>query len=124
MIIDSCVSIDLSRRLPAAVDFLSELEASGAVPAISALTVTEILRGVRKEPERLMFESLFERWHIVPVDLQIAIEGANYLKAYRASHNLDIVDALIAATASSLGRPLVTLNLKHFPMFPDLRRPC
>lgn len=123
MIVDSCILIDLSRRLPAAVAYLAELEASGVVPAISALSVTEILRGVRQESEKLLFEALFDRWEIVPVDFEIAVEGADYMKTFRRSHNLDIVDALIAATASTLGKPLATLNLKHFPMFPDLKRP-
>lgn len=101
MVIDSCVLIDLSRRVPAAIEFLGELENAGAKPAVSALSVTEIM----------------------PVDMPIALVGANYLRTYSASHNLDIVDALIAATSSSLGHPLATLNLKHFPMFPGLRRP-
>ena len=36
---------------------------------------------------------------------------------------LDFPDAVIAATAMHHGLELVTLNLKHFPMFPDLQRP-
>jgi hypothetical protein len=30
---------------------------------------------------------------------------------------------VIAATAKELGADLVTLNVKHFPMFPGLRAP-
>lgn len=123
MIIDSCVLIDLSRRLPAAVDFLAELEASGVVPALSALSVAEVMRGVRKETERLLFEALFARWTVVPADFQVALAAAKYLKSYSASHSLDVVDAVIAATAQVHDLPLVTLNLKHFPMFPNLERP-
>ncbi len=38
------------------------------------------------------------------------------------SHGLDDIDALIAATAEHHGLRLATLNVKHFPMFPKLRR--
>ncbi|CAN7427265.1 type II toxin-antitoxin system VapC family toxin [Rhizobium sp. LjRoot254] len=123
MIVDSCILIDVSRRLPAALDYLAALEASGIVPAVAAVTVTEIMRGVRMDHERELFEAFFQRWTIIPIDLAIALKAAEFLKAYHASHRLDIIDALIAATASVQDEPLVTLNLKHFPMFPGLARP-
>ena len=43
---------------------------------------------------------------------------------YRCSHpGIDIADYLIAATADLLGEQLVTLNVKHFPMFEGLVPP-
>ncbi len=33
------------------------------------------------------------------------------------------MDYLIAAAAESIGASLVTLNVRHFPMFPDLEPP-
>ena len=38
------------------------------------------------------------------------------------SHGIDIPDAIIAATAEHHGLRLATLNVKHFPMFPKLKR--
>ena len=38
------------------------------------------------------------------------------------SHGIDIPDAIIAATAEHHGLRLATLNTKHFPMFPKIKR--
>ena len=38
------------------------------------------------------------------------------------SRHRDAVDAIIAATAEHHGLRLATLNVKHFPMFPKLKR--
>jgi predicted nucleic acid-binding protein len=35
-----------------------------------------------------------------------------------------LADLIIAATAEQLGADLATGNVRHFPMFPDLRPPC
>jgi predicted nucleic acid-binding protein len=34
---------------------------------------------------------------------------------------IDVVDYVIAATAEELGAELMTLNVRHFPMFAALR---
>ena len=39
------------------------------------------------------------------------------------SHDTGLADALIAAAAQLHPATLVTLSTKHFPMFPDARRP-
>ena len=36
---------------------------------------------------------------------------------------IGLADYLVAATADLHGLPLATLNVKHFPMFDDLRAP-
>ena len=38
-------------------------------------------------------------------------------------HEVGLADAVIAATAESLGAELKTLNVKHFPMLKGLKPP-
>jgi predicted nucleic acid-binding protein len=39
----------------------------------------------------------------------------------RRSHGgIDLADYLVAAAVKALGSTLITLNVRHFPMFPDL----
>jgi predicted nucleic acid-binding protein len=46
------------------------------------------------------------------------------LKAqYARSHGLGIADAVIAATTRLHGLRLATLNVRHYPMFADIRPP-
>ena len=41
----------------------------------------------------------------------------------KRSHGVGLPDALIAATAERAELHLASCNLKHFPMFPNLKRP-
>jgi hypothetical protein len=61
-------------------------------------------------------------WH--PVDTLIS-EGAGELgRRWLASHQtIDSADLAIAATAIVTGCKLLTCDVKHFPMFTDLRKP-
>jgi predicted nucleic acid-binding protein len=46
------------------------------------------------------------------------------MRTYRRSHNgIGIADYLIAGTADIRGLQLATLNVRHFPMFEDLKAP-
>ncbi len=61
---------------------------------------------------------------LLPVTDQIARRAGEMLRAYRRSHSgIDLVDYAVAATAEVHGARLATLNVKHFPMFPDLVPP-
>ena len=120
MIFDSCILIDISRQNRVALDFAS---AQAVRPSISALTVIEVLRGVKNLKEQALFDEVFRHWQVIPVTLEISVLAADFIKQYRASHGLDTVDAIIAASAKIQGLELATLNLKHFPMFPGLTRP-
>jgi hypothetical protein len=46
------------------------------------------------------------------------------MQEYRRSHSgIGLGDYLIAATALTEGLELSTLNIRHYPTFPDLARP-
>ncbi|MCH8238329.1 MAG: PIN domain-containing protein [Proteobacteria bacterium] len=120
MILDSCILIDISRQKAGAASFVGGLE---RVPSVSVLTVTEVLSGVRNQRERRLFDRLFLDWNVMEVDHETAELAARWLNQYRPSHGLDIIDAIIAATARVHEVELITLNLKHFPMFPGLEAP-
>jgi len=62
------------------------------------------------------------RWH--PVDEQVAARAGELGRTWLPSHrSIDSADLAIAPTALLLGADLLTLNLRHFPMFEGLRRP-
>jgi predicted nucleic acid-binding protein len=44
-----------------------------------------------------------------------------YISRFRLSHNLQIPDAIIAASAVTFDLPLFTYNLKDFQFIPDIR---
>jgi hypothetical protein len=56
------------------------------------------------------------RFETAPVDAEIVdVAGALY-RQWHPSHNIDVNDAFLAATAMKTGGKIVTLNIKHFPM--------
>lgn len=64
---------------------------------------------------------LFEVLSWIDIGVEIADAAGLLAQQYRASHGgIDTTDYLIAAATQSIGASLVTLNVKHFPMFPGL----
>ena len=61
-------------------------------------------------------------WH--PVDSQVAEEaGALGRRWHPSHHTIDSADLAIAATVQLTGLPLLTKNVRHFPMFSGLKPP-
>jgi predicted nucleic acid-binding protein len=55
---------------------------------------------------------------------QVAWRAATLMQEYHRSHSgTGLGDCLIAATALTEGLELATLNVRHYPMFPELARP-
>jgi predicted nucleic acid-binding protein len=52
----------------------------------------------------------------------IAKRAGVFVRHSHASHGTSPIDAIIAATAEHHGLRLATLNVKHFPMLPKLKR--
>ena len=120
MLLDTNILIDLLRGRPEAQRYILSLSAP---PSLSVVTVTELRSGVRSTEEQIRLDDIVATYSIRPVTLEIAERAGVFAQRFRASHNVDIIDALIAATADVESLPLATLNLKHFPMFPGLSRP-
>jgi predicted nucleic acid-binding protein len=89
----------------------------------SVLTRTEIEGGMRSH-ERAEVARLFGFMTLHAVTDGIARRAGEHLRRFRQSHQgIDLVDYVIAASAEAHGARLVTLNVKHFPMFEGLQLP-
>ena len=92
-------------------------------PLASVISRTEIEGGMRSA-ERSTVARLFSGLQLFPVTDAIAQRAASELRKFRRSHQgIDIAGYLIGATALVGRHDLVTLNVKHFPMFPALEAP-
>jgi len=120
LLIDSDVLIDYLREQPDAVAYLE-----GRVEhlLVSTITIAELYSGVREGLERQSLDLLLPFFEEVAVDQEVAIKGGLFRRDYRKSHNIELADALIAATADVKQATLVTLNKKHFPMLKDVSVP-
>ena len=89
----------------------------------SEITRLEVLAGMRDaeaEPTRLLLSTL--NWH--DVDATVAEKAGELGRTWLPSHKgIDSADLAIAATALLLDARLLTLNVRHFPMFAELSPP-
>lgn len=83
--------------------------------AISVVTITEILTGMRPGEEQ-QTEKLLSLFKVLDVDEATSRQAGLYLRQFRKSHKLELGDALIAASAKLNGADIVTRNVKHYPM--------
>ncbi|HEV2087844.1 MAG TPA: type II toxin-antitoxin system VapC family toxin [Cryptosporangiaceae bacterium] len=121
-LVDTSVLIDYLRGHPAAADLLERERAAAPLHA-SEITRLEVLAGMRaveEEPTRSLLSTLV--WH--PVDSDVAEEAGALGRRWLPSHHtIDGADLAVAATAIRYGSRLLTRNIRHFPMFADLRSP-
>lgn len=119
-LVDTDILIDYLHGHPAAVRLVTD-HADRVI--VSAMSVAELYAGVRgqaRDPEQLALADFLELFPIVPVSGDIARAGALFRRDYARSHGVGLADAVIAATAVSSDAMLMTLNVKHYPMFEGL----
>ncbi len=123
IVVDTSVLIDQLRNVPGAVAALQLATSSGDTLFASVLTKVEVLTGMRPREERATRE-LFDAFTWIEVDDGLAEAGGMLANQYLPTHpGVDPVDYVIAATVLRLEAALWTRNIRHFPMFPDLRAP-
>jgi predicted nucleic acid-binding protein len=120
VVLDTSVLVDHLRAATPATEYLTGLEAR---PSCSEISRIEVLQGLRSA-ERRAAARLFVLMEWVPVTEPIARRAGELGRKWRRSHpGIGVSDLAIAATALELDASLATRNLKHFPMFKDLRAP-
>jgi hypothetical protein len=115
-LLDACVVIDVLRGDAGA------LSAAAGMDALVASEVTrfEVLAGTKPGEERAT-EELIDAVEWLDVDEGVARRAGALAQRYRPSHSgIDAPDYLVAATALEFGIPLLTRNVRHFPMLPGL----
>lgn len=122
-VVDTSVAIDHLRGHGPATRTLDELLGDHVPLVGSEIVRFELLAGVQPANEEAL-ELFHEVLDWVPVTEAVARQAAAFARTYRA-HNtgIDAADYLIAATATLLDAPLLTTNVRHFPMLEGLSRP-
>lgn len=113
---DTTVLIDHLRGNEKAFSFLRH-----SLPAVSHVTVAELIQGVKGKRGLLAVEQALEDLELIQISGVISSRTISLMKEFFLSHNLQFLDALIAATAIEENLTLITANVKHFSFIKGLK---
>jgi hypothetical protein len=121
VVIDTSVLIDHLRGDRRALDLLELTVRAGTELWSVTVVRTEVLAGMRPRESKATLRLLDAlRWQEVTVAL--ADRAGELARTHLRSHpGVDTIDYLVAAAVASLDARLLTLNVKHFPMFAGLQ---
>jgi predicted nucleic acid-binding protein len=110
--VDTDVMIDMLRQYAPAVEWLRSLGTEEL--ALFGLVAMELLQGCRNRIEQQRVERQLRSYRLYwpsQTDCERAFQD---YATYHLSHQLGILDALIAETAVGLGVTLATFNARHY----------
>ena len=82
--------------------------------SISSISIMELYYGALNKTEQNKLEKFTSLFQTIDINEQISQRAIELIKTYAKSHNLDIPDSLIAATAIETKSKLFTYNTKDF----------
>ena len=118
ILLDTDVVVDILRNHASAQAWLQGLGTTAL--GLPGLVVMELLQGCRNKFEQQRVDQFCQTHHFfwpTEPDCQRALQD---FAAFHLSHNLGVLDALIAHTAVGLNEPLATFNLKHYGVIKGL----
>ena len=119
ILLDTDVAVDMVRRYPAAMSWLSTLPEEDIV--LPGFVVMELIQGSRNREEQRKVDNLTGRFDVlwpssVTCDRALSVYGRFHL-----GHDLGILDALIGQMAVDLDEPIHTFNQRHYYLIPGVR---
>ena len=119
ILLDTDIAVDLLRRVPAAIAWLSAHRNDDIyLPGYAAM---ELLQGCANKRELTVVQDFIRPFPLLWPPPDIADQALLVFADGHLSHNLGLLDALIGQLAVSLNSPLHTFNQKHFAAVPGLK---
>ena len=120
VVVDADVMIEVLRKNPSVASYLrNDIGAFNIV--LSAITVAEIQQGATSKENLQQINRFLKQYIVLPIDYHISNIFTNLVQKYVLSHNTDIGDSFVAATALHYQLPLLTMNHKHYKHVPNLQ---
>jgi predicted nucleic acid-binding protein len=117
--LDTTFLIDHLRAVPGAIDRLEQMYAQGDDPIVTSITTAELWAGLRAEADSPLIDTALRYLEYVPGGPEAArVAGEWRASARRKGFDLDVTDALIAATAFHLGAAILTRNVRDLALTP------
>jgi predicted nucleic acid-binding protein len=111
-ILDTTIHVDILRGFPAAAKWITAQ--ANQTFGITPIVYLEVVSGVQNkvaQQQALQWLSQFDMAYLMQADMDWAMQQ---LVRYKLSHNIGMMDCLIASVSQRMDVPLYTTNLKHF----------
>jgi len=118
-LLDTCILIDYLRGDPNVYELFATDERIKL--SMSTVTMMELMLGALNKREVNYIQKAFKRINIIYINEKISKLAERLVIQYSKSHNLQIDDALIAATSIEMGTELITYNISDFRYIPNIQ---
>ena len=119
VICDTNILISLFRNIDSTVDALRSIGSENVL--IPSVSIMELYRGMQNKTEMVEMQRKLDSYNILHFNEAISKKTVELINKYKLSHNLEIPDAIIAATCVVFDLPLFTYNTKDFKFIPGLK---
>jgi predicted nucleic acid-binding protein len=117
-LLDTCILIDYLRGTESIYNFLVNNQDINI--SISTVTMMELMLGAFNKREVNYIQKAFKGINIIYINEAISRMAEELIIKYTKSHNLQIDDALIAATSIIMDIELITYNISDFQYMPGI----
>ena len=118
-LLDTCILIDYLRGEPSVYDLL--VNNAKIKLSMSTVTMMELMIGAFNKREINYIQKAFNNMDIIYIDKDISKLAEDLIREYSKSHNLQIDDAMIAATSIKMDIELITYNVSDFKYIPNIK---
>ena len=118
-LLDTCILIDYLRGEQSVYNLL--VNNSKIKLSMSTVTMMELMIGALNKREVDYIQKAFKSIDIIYIDKDISKMAEELIIKYSKSHNLQIDDALIAATSIKMNVELITYNISDFKFIPHVK---
>jgi len=101
------------------IDKLTEIGFQDIV--LSSISVMELYQGMGNKVELAQMKRKIKYFDVIEINDDASKLATKLIENYRLSHNLQIPDAIIGATAVIHQLPLFTYNIKDFAFMPGIK---
>ena len=116
-LLDTDVLIDIQRGHPPAIAWFASLS---DLPSVAGFVVMELIQDAQNSQQvRRVLKMVAPLPVVWPTEADCN-QALSHFTAYHLSHNLGLIDSLIAACAIGLSATLCTFNVKHYRVVPGL----
>lgn len=116
VILDTNVLIEILKNNKNTIEFVENYNTH----FISEITKMELFYGAFNKSELNKLKKFTELFEIIPIEKEISNLATKLIHNFAKSHNLNIPDALIAATSLHHNLNLISYNIKDFNYIDNL----